>query len=1392
MRSAERRLTVAAVAVLAVLAFVPALLSSRGRMPADTKLYLYLDPGRLISDAPWTFDTRQFAGWVPHQTIEYLWPQGPWYWLAEQIGLPDWVAQRLWIGALFLAAGTGVLWLARRLGLGLAAALAAALVYQLTPYLLPYVSRTSAMLLPWAGLGWLIGLVAAAATRSRWRHAALAALLVVTTGSINPTALIMIAPAPVLWLAMAAGRGLITWGRAVTTALKVGVLTLSVCVWWMAMVVVQGRNGADVLAYSESLESVSFTSTATEVWRNMGYWLTYVRDAYAPTTSAGRDYMVSGRLIATGFAILLIGVVGLVVTRWAHRAFALSLVVTGVILGVGVHLITDASPLMDALLGDGTSGAALALRSSTRAVPMLVLGLALGAAALVDAVGAWSLPPIAGRRVSWAAMAAVVIGILAIANLPSLTGRRLVDPAIDRDQDVPASWSSAVAALDADGDGGRVMQLPGQEFGAFRWGYTVDPPLPGLTDRPLITRDLLPLGSAPAMDLVYALDDRFQSGTIEPASIAPIARLFGAGTIWLSGDAAFDRFRTPRPELVEDLFRDVPGVGAPESYGEPTVNRPAVPMVDEQSESDPRVGAPIAPVQLVDVDDRVPIIRAKDRSVVLVGSGDGVVDAAAGGLLDGAELIRYSGSLSGGDLAAAVGAADAVIVTDSNRDRAHQWRGSQDVVGFTEDDDRSSPDLLRTDPADERLPVFGTDGAPATVAVQVGPVRARATSYGEPFAYRPEQRPVMAVDGDPTTAWVVGDRADPRGERIVLDVAEPIDHLTLHQPAGAATQRHLGTVSISVAGGAPQVVVLDERSLGTAGQRVDLPPTSGPSEVSIAIDDVIVPQGTPVGPALAGVGFSEIDTGLAPTLEVVRPPADATDALAAAGDETPIALVFSRLRTRPTDRWRSDPEPTMVRQFELPRAAELEPTISVRLDQRASDTVLADLLGIDGARSSAHLVGATAAAGWAATDGDLSTSWQTPFGGAVGATLTLTTSAPTSTVELIQPGGEHSPITAVQLRAGDVVVDAAVPPPDDGGRSTVSLPRALPPGPVELTITAIDPQITIDRRYAEPVVLPAAIAELSIGTPTAVPERLTTGCRDDLVTIDGTAFPVRVDASVADLLAGTAVAAEPCGGPLDLAAGTHRAAHDQGLGHRARGRPGRAAATGSAGHRGRRGRRADGDRAVVGSDQPPRHGRRLPRRVLVGARRRVQRRVVGNDRRRRPRTAAARRRRLQRLVDRADRWPRRRDDALDRPDARHRGPRHQRTRGHRLPAARRSRPTTAAADDVAPAPLRRRRGSGAMADPLDRDRDLDRRGRPAGRLGLGARGRGGRRRPRPRPRTAAPRWARDRRHPGRDGRRRRRCRDDGAAVAGRRVASRASNGSTSSASSPPSASSRPR
>ncbi len=382
--------------VLAVLAYVPALLSSPGRMPADTKLYLYTDPGGLIGRAASTFEPDQFAGWVPHQQITYLWPSGPWFWLFDAVSVPDWIAHRLWIGTIMFVAGAGARHCARLLGHGGAAALAAAAVYQLSPYLLPYISRTSLLLLPWAGLGWIVAAAVRATRRTaleaatsssvidRWREPAVIALIVATVGSTNATALAMIVPAPVLWIALAAVQRDLAIRHMLRVVARVTVACLAVSLWWMAMLVVQARAGAPVLLYSETLEDVSRNSTGPEVLRGLGYWLFYGRDAVTATTTSSIDYLARSSGIIVSFAVPIVGLIGLGFGRSPHRRFAALLTFVGMMLAVGVHPLGASSPLMQLLTGDSETGLALALRSSTRAVPVLVLGLALGTAAAVD------------------------------------------------------------------------------------------------------------------------------------------------------------------------------------------------------------------------------------------------------------------------------------------------------------------------------------------------------------------------------------------------------------------------------------------------------------------------------------------------------------------------------------------------------------------------------------------------------------------------------------------------------------------------------------------------------------------------------------------------------------------------------------------------------------------------------------------------------------------------------------------------------------------------------------------------------------------------------------------------------------------------------------------------
>src|SRR5450432_3385648 len=74
-------------ALLALLAYVPMLLTHPGRVVADTKSYLYLDPDRLLSRAVSMWDPHIGLGTVTHQNIGYLFPMGPFYAVTHALGI---------------------------------------------------------------------------------------------------------------------------------------------------------------------------------------------------------------------------------------------------------------------------------------------------------------------------------------------------------------------------------------------------------------------------------------------------------------------------------------------------------------------------------------------------------------------------------------------------------------------------------------------------------------------------------------------------------------------------------------------------------------------------------------------------------------------------------------------------------------------------------------------------------------------------------------------------------------------------------------------------------------------------------------------------------------------------------------------------------------------------------------------------------------------------------------------------------------------------------------------------------------------------------------------------------------------------------------------------------
>ena len=124
------------------------------------------------------WDPNVGIGTVTHQTIGYLFPMGPYYWIFDQLGVPDWVAQRLWLGSLLFFAAVGVLYLLRTFDLRGPGIVVAALAYMCTPYVLDYAARISVLLMPWAALPWMIALDRARRSRDSrsWRYPALFAL----------------------------------------------------------------------------------------------------------------------------------------------------------------------------------------------------------------------------------------------------------------------------------------------------------------------------------------------------------------------------------------------------------------------------------------------------------------------------------------------------------------------------------------------------------------------------------------------------------------------------------------------------------------------------------------------------------------------------------------------------------------------------------------------------------------------------------------------------------------------------------------------------------------------------------------------------------------------------------------------------------------------------------------------------------------------------------------------------------------------------------------------------------------------------------------------------------------------------------------------------------------
>ncbi|MEO6988120.1 MAG: alpha-(1-_3)-arabinofuranosyltransferase family protein [Aquihabitans sp.] len=1166
-------------AILAAVVYIPLLLTRPGRVGADTKSYLYLDPSRMLSRAPSMWDPSIGLGTVTHQNIGYLWPIGPYYWLAEMLSLPDWVAQRIWLGSIMVLAGIGVRFMLKAMGQEGPHVTAATFVYALTPYVLTLGARLSVILLPYAGLPWLIGLTVLALRRRRWREPALFALVVASIGSVNATSLVLVGMGPILWIVheVAVTRE-IRFRDALATVGRIAVLTTACSLWWLSGLWAQGGYGINILRYTETAKTVATASVSLELMRGLGYWFFYGEDRYGPWIAASRGYLSNPFLMLVSYLIPGLAVLGAAFTRFRERAFFLLLMVVGLLLAVGGHPWTNGPPIPAGIKAFLQSDTGLSMRSLPRAAPLVILASSVFVGSLVASIAA--------ERARWARPLTAGVMVLALLGLAPLWQRQMIDANLDRAEEVPSYWIEAAEALDARDDGTRVLELPGSDFASYRWGNTVDPILPGLMDRPYVARELIPYGSPASAELLNALDHRIQELTLDPAALAPMARLLGVGDISVRSDLSYERYNTPRPRPLWDLLRHAPDVEEVAGFGpsNPNVAPDDLPLRDEIELLIPADLPDPPEVGVLTVADAQQIIRTTpiDQPLIVAGNGEGLVDLASVGLLSGHELILYSASYADDQagLQSQIDRRAVLVLTDSNRRQGQRWGTVRDNLGLTERPDQKP---MRVDPTNQTLDLFeDQDQSHQTIVDARGGVWADATTYGNIVSFTPEDDPAHSVDGNPSSAWRTGGFADAEGQSLRLTYREPVttDRVRVLQAMGGVRNRSISRIEVRLDGGDPIPFDLTDVSHPETIQEAEDPeapgqvltfPTSTFQELEITIT-ATDPRNLRRYDGVSAVGLAEVSvtdrSGRTPVGDdVVRLP---TDLLSTAGPRAldhPLAIVLTRERTAGAIAVRSSPELAMARSFELPQGRSFTLAGQVRLSNSAvADNVTDTALGIptqlDGgitATSSRHLPGGLSNRAMAAIDGDPTTWWSPGFLDQHGDYLAFKSAAPVTVDRLeltVINDGRHSVPRRLWIDVGDGFSDperqvVELPPIADqqtaNGQITVELPLDHPMTGSDVTVTIADEPdavrdvLTRDYFSNKLVPMPVGIVELGIEglTAPARPEAVDDGCRTDLVEVDGRPLGVSLAGSTNDLLAGRPVGLQSCdGAPLELPAGT--------------------------------------------------------------------------------------------------------------------------------------------------------------------------------------------------------------------------------------------------------------
>ncbi|MCX5363870.1 DUF3367 domain-containing protein [Streptomyces sp. NBC_00124] len=1095
-----------------------------GRQTFDTKLGVTVDPGRFFSDLGQLWQDQGGFGGISDQYTGYLWPMLPFYWLADAVRLPVWLAERLWMSLIVSVAFWGALRLAERLRIGSGASrLLAAVAYALWPVFTIVIGSTSAAALPGAVLPWV--LLPLVDERYSARVAALrSAVIIPFMGGVNAAStLASLLPVGLYLLSRPPGprqRKLIAWwvpGLMLATA------------WWWIPLLLLGFYGENFLPYVESSQTTTETMAATEALRGAGNWVAYLHfgEAWLP---AGWTVAASVVVIVCSALAAGLGLAGLARRDMPERRWlTLTVIVVVPILLAGYGGAFGAP--FHGVVQDWLNGGLVPFRNIYKFQTGLALALVLGLAHLAGvAAETRGARPVRGRR-----FAPLIAAVLILPGLmwPYLNGSILNPGSF---QEIPKYWKATAAWLKDASPDSRALVVPATAHGIYTWGSTIDQPLDVVAESRWAQRDYVPFGTAGNRRAMDAVEQALMSGGEVPGLADYLSRS-GIHYVVVRNDLDPDQIgyvptTTVKRTLEESGYQRMKGLGPIMTGGRIIQDAP---LAVEGLYPRQRAVEIYAPAEDVPRPGHAGLLPVADTAVVSGGPES---------LLPLATELRGRPTVLTGDNHPGVGTPPLQVVGDGLRRADTRFGLVNANTSYTyTGNERNAPEAAEDagEKPHQILPSKGLDHQ--TVAQLRGARSVSASSYGNWLFHLPQYDPVNAFDGNPDTAWAEGalGSADGQWLRIAFsDDAYDMPSSFKVSPLPQDSVRSAATkVRVETEKGSETTIL---RSDGST-QTIKSPPgATGWMKLTI-LDSAERRTG------LVGAGFSEITLPDVQVTRLLKLPTDAEDTNAGA------ELISLHRTANPTGLSATGMEAGLHRRFSTATGG----TYSIRANAVPVPGEQLDRLLYEIApEGQDHRVIATAdstaalGVGLSArnlTDGDLTTAWIA--GDRPTIHLRWDGKQPVSELVLAPAGGLSTRPTEVNISSPDGATIAGV---DENG--WVRFP-AITTDRLDITITQTAPLTLYNPMVDEDLRLPVGLTEAyipSLETPDAsyrTPQpgsdrEFSLPCGEGpVVSVDRELYQTSVKGTVGDLTQRRPVEVTLCqegrsDAELDIGTGTHQ------------------------------------------------------------------------------------------------------------------------------------------------------------------------------------------------------------------------------------------------------------